>query len=132
MTEREESKREVELEQAIEHKAEEIEELVHELTEERKHEEEHQKVEIVVHDEDAGHNIDLEGNARDSVNFFIEQLYDKLGRKRKNDDRLRCECNGNDVFQHAHLNIEHYIHEFCHKHLWLFAGGTGGAGAQAR
>jgi hypothetical protein len=130
--EHEEGKREVALEQAIERKAEEIEELVHELKDERKHEAEHEKVKIVVHDEDAGRNIDLHGYARDSVNFFIDQLYEKLGRKRKDDDRLRCECNGNDVFQHSHLNIEHYIHEFCQKHLWLFAGGTGGAGGQAR
>lgn len=127
-----ESKREVELEQAIERKTEEIEELVHELKEEREQEAEQEKVNIVVHDEDNGRNIDLKGHARDSVSFFVDQLYDKLGRKRKDDDRLRCECNGNDVFQHGHLNIEHYIHEFCRKHLWLFAGGTGGAGGQAR
>ena len=122
-------KREHELEKKIERDEERLEKDIEKLEELEHHD---QKVKIVVHDEDAGRNIDLEGHRRDSVNFFIEQFYSKLGRARKNDDRLRCECNGNDVFQHAHLNIEHYIHEFCHKHLWLFAGGTGGAVGQAR
>lgn len=129
----EESKREMELERAIEHKAEEIEELVHELKEERKHEEEeHRKVKIVVHNEDAGRNYELEGHARDTVGFFIELFYAKLGRKRKEDDRLRCEANGSDVFQYAHQNIEQYKREHCQKDMWLFAGGTGGAIADAR
>ena len=92
---------------------------------------EHRKIKIIVHDEDSGRNYDIEASETASVNFFIEKFYKEIGRAKKPDDRLRCECTGADVFQHAHMNIEHYSREFCKDRHWLFAGGTGGADGTA-
>jgi hypothetical protein len=125
--EHDDSKRALELEQEIEREEHKLQELTHELKEELEHEKEHHTIKIVVHDEDSGLNYDIEGPAHETVNFFIEKLYNDIGRSRKPDDRLRCDCTGADVFQYAHMNIEHYSREFCKDRYWTFVGGTGGA-----
>lgn len=97
------------------------------MPEQNEHTHKDENVTIVVHNEDSGRNIPLKGRKGDTVQAFIDKLYEALKTTRKPDDRLRCESSGQDVFQFASLNIEDYLRHDCHSHEWLFAGGTGGA-----
>jgi hypothetical protein len=121
--------REIQIEKEIGKELKHVEQLVEELAElkeEDQHAKKHQVV-IVVHNEDSGRTLHLEGRPDDSVQHFITLLYKELRVDRKPTDRLRCEGNGQDVFQYAHLNVERYLHEHCDCRTWLFASATGGA-----
>jgi len=89
-------------------------------------------VTIKVVDEDNGKDISIQGGQGTPIGTFIENMYEKLkerfGVQRQPDDRLRCESNGEDVFQFAGLHIRDYLAAgHCGDLVWLFAGGTGGA-----
>lgn len=85
-------------------------------------------VNIVVHNEDTGGKpIDLRGDSTDTVQSFINKLYEALHTTHKADDRLRCGPSGVNVFSYAASTIEVFERQQCAAHEWLFAGATGGA-----
>lgn len=85
-------------------------------------------VTIVVHDEDTGKKpIQLKATSADSVQIFIDKLYEALRTSQKPDDRLRCGKSEINVFTYAALNIVDFLREHCAAHEWVFAGATGGA-----
>ena len=85
-------------------------------------------VTIVVHNEDTGGKpIELRGESTDTVQSFINKLYDALRTTRKDGDRLRCGPSGVNVFSYANLTIADFERQHCASHEWTFAGATGGA-----
>lgn len=85
------------------------------------------RVNIVVHNEDTGGKpIDLIGESTDTVQSFIDKLYEGLHTTHKADDRLRCGSRVN-VFSYANLSIGEFQRQQCAAHEWVFAGATGGA-----
>lgn len=84
-------------------------------------------VTIVVHNEDSGKSIKLEGESTDSVQAFINKLYEALRTTQKPDDRLRCGGAQVNVFSYANLSIADFERTQCAAHEWVFAGATGGA-----
>jgi hypothetical protein len=84
-------------------------------------------VTIVVHNEDTGKSIKLEGESTDSVQSFINELYEALRTTQKPDDRLRCGASQVNVFGYANLSIADFERSHCAAHEWVFAGATGGA-----
>ena len=83
---------------------------------------------ITVFNEDDGTQFFLAGPSESLVGDLIAQMYSTLQRERQPDDRLRCECNGSDVFSHAPTTFGQYIEtQKCPCLTWLFAGATGGA-----
>jgi hypothetical protein len=86
------------------------------------------QVNIVVHNEDTGGKpIDLRGESSDTVQSFIDKLYEALRTTHKADDRLRCGASGVNVFSYASLTIDDFQRQQCAAHEWVFAGATGGA-----
>lgn len=85
------------------------------------------QVSIVVHNEDTGKPIDLRGESTDTVQNFIDKLYEALRTTRKDGDRLRCGGSGVNVFAYANLLITDFQRQQCAAHEWTFAGATGGA-----
>lgn len=87
-----------------------------------------QQTNIVVHNEDTGGKpIDLKGESTDTVQSFVDQLYQALRTTRKDGDRLRCGPSGVNVFSFVKLTIEDFERQQCAAHEWVFAGATGGA-----
>jgi hypothetical protein len=85
-------------------------------------------VNIVVHNEDTGGKpIDLKGENTDTVQSFIDQLYQALRTTHKDTDRLRCGGSGVSVFSFVTLSIADFQRLQCAAHEWVFAGATGGA-----
>lgn len=85
-------------------------------------------VNIVVHNEDTGGKpIDLKGESTDTVQTFIDRLYDILKTVHKADDRLRCGPKSVNVFSFVTLTIDEFERQQCAAHEWVFAGATGGA-----
>jgi len=85
-------------------------------------------VNIVVHNEDTGGKpIDLKGESTDTVQSFIDKLYEALRSTRKDGDRLRCGGSAVNVFSFANLDIADFQRQHCAAHEWVFAGKTGGA-----
>lgn len=93
-----------------------------------KHDNKSQPVTIIVHNEDTGGKpIQLNGQNTDTVQAFIDRLYEALRTARKPDDRLRCGDSGVNVFSFAALTVADFQRQQCAAHEWLFAGATGGA-----
>jgi len=87
-----------------------------------------QPVTIIVHNEDTGGKpIQLDGDATDTVQTFIDKLYNALRSAHKPEDRLRCGSSGVNVFSFAALTIADFQRQHCAAHEWVFAGATGGA-----
>jgi len=84
-------------------------------------------VTIVVHNEDTGKPIKVEGESTDLVQAFITKLYDALRTTQKPDDRLRCGGAQVNVFAYGNLTIADFERNHCSAHEWVFAGATGGA-----
>ncbi len=84
-------------------------------------------VTIVVHNEDTGKSIKLQGENTDLVQSFINKLYEALRTTQKPDDRLRCGGAQVNVFSYANLSIADFERDHCAAHEWVFAGATGGA-----
>jgi hypothetical protein len=89
----------------------------------------HGKVLVVtIHDEDDGNVIKIEGRPDDRVKNIVDELYrDHLNRERRENDRLRCEENGEDVFAHLEKHLRAYEATECRHLVWLFCGDQGGA-----
>lgn len=91
------------------------------------------QVTIKVVNEDNGKEISVDGGQGTPIKTMIEEMYrklkDKFGVTRQADDRLRCESSGADVFQFSEQHLKDYLAAgSCPDLVWLFAGGTGGAG----
>jgi hypothetical protein len=87
-----------------------------------------QPVMIIVHNEDTGGRpIQLKGENTETIQTFIDRLYDALRTARKADDRLRCGGSGVNVFSFAALTVADFQRQQCAAHEWVFAGATGGA-----
>lgn len=85
-------------------------------------------VNIMVHNEDTGGKpIDLKGESTDTVQSFVNELYEALRTTRKDGDRLRCGGSGANVFSFSNLTIADFQRQQCAAHEWVFAGATGGA-----
>lgn len=90
------------------------------------------EVTIKIVDEDNGKEISIQGGQGTPIGTLVERVYEKLkerfGVQRQPDDRLRCESNGEDVYQFAGLHLRDYLAGgHCAGLVWLFARGTGGA-----
>ena len=84
------------------------------------------RVEII--NENNGDEFHLEATRRTKIETLIDEMYKKLGVKRQNDDRLRCEKTGEDVYAFAQLTLGQYLEAgHCQCLVWCFVGGTGGA-----
>jgi hypothetical protein len=84
-------------------------------------------IKIVVHNEDTGKTIDLDGESTDRVQQFIDKLYEALRSTHKDGDRLRCGGSGVNVFSFAALAMTDFQRQHCAAREWTFAGATGGA-----
>jgi hypothetical protein len=86
-------------------------------------------VHVKVHNEDDGDDYRLNAKRTETLALLITELYErKLRRARQGDDRLRCEGNGEDVFQLEALTFDAYLDQgHCPNLEWLFSAGTGGA-----
>jgi hypothetical protein len=93
-----------------------------------KHGKSAQPMTIIVHNEDTGGKpIQLSGQSTDTVQTFIDRLYEALRTAHKPDDRLRCGGSGVNVFSFATLAMADFQRQQCAAHEWVFAGATGGA-----
>src|SRR5437870_3896366 len=88
-----------------------------------------QNITIAVHNEDNGSNYEFNAGPGTPISAIITRLYsEKLRRERQNDDRLRCELSGEDVFAFTALHLRDYFEQgHCRDGKWVFVGGTGGA-----
>jgi hypothetical protein len=85
---------------------------------------------VTVVNEDNGHEFPLEASSHTTITALIGVMYQKFNLTKKEDDRLRCEDGGGDVFSFGQLTIGQYAEAgHCRCLVWLFAGGTGGAAA---
>jgi hypothetical protein len=86
---------------------------------------------VTVVNEDNGKEYELHGGAGEPLANLVTQLYQaKLKTQRKDDDRLRCESSGEDVFGYAEQGMTvgaYFDSGHCPDHTWVFAAGTGGA-----
>jgi hypothetical protein len=83
---------------------------------------------VTIHDEDDGSVIKIEGRPNDQVKTIVDELYrDHLNRERRENDRLRCEANGEDVFGHLEKHLQAYEATECRALVWVFCGDQGGA-----
>ena len=57
----------------------------------------------------------------------VSRMYEKLGRARRDDDRLRCEGSGVSIYDYVSMHLGEFTTAHCADLVWLFAGGTGGA-----
>jgi hypothetical protein len=85
-------------------------------------------ISVTVVNEDNGTEVQIEGLKHTKLDSLIEEMYKRLHVSRREDDRLRCEEGGGDVFGFSQLTLGHYVEAgHCRCLVWLFAGGTGGA-----
>ena len=83
---------------------------------------------VTAHDEDDGSVYHLSAEPEPLVKVVVDDLYaNYLHRERREDDRLRCEANGDDVFAHLDERLRQYEETHCRGLVWDFAGGQGGA-----
>ncbi len=83
---------------------------------------------VTVHDEDDGNVYALPAKPETLVQAVVDDLYtNHLHRERRQDDRLRCDANGDDVFAHLQERLRHYEETHCRHLVWDFTGGQGGA-----
>lgn len=86
-------------------------------------------VEVSIYNEDDGTTSTFKEELNNSLAKAIDAFYRELGRSRRADDRLRCDANGEDVFQFENEKFETYLAEgHCPALKWAFVSGTGGAG----
>jgi hypothetical protein len=68
------------------------------------------RLEVTVHNEHDGESYTLHVTEREKLAKAIVHLYkDKLRVERQPDDRLRCETDGDDVFQFEELTFREYL-----------------------
>lgn len=88
-----------------------------------------EKLEVTIHNEDDGAVYRFDTQRHELLARVIREFYEKkLRREPYEDDRLKCESNGEDVFVFSELRFGEYLDAgHCPELVWLFAGGTGGA-----
>lgn len=88
-----------------------------------------EKLEVTIHNEDDGAVYRFGAKRHELLARVIREFYEqKLRREPFDDDRLKCEKNGEDVFVFSELTFGEYLDAgHCPQLVWLFAGGTGGA-----
>jgi hypothetical protein len=85
-------------------------------------------VEVSIYNEDDGTTSTFMEEQNNKLSKAIDAFYKELGRPRLDDDRLRCDAGGEDVFQFENEKFETYLAEgHCPELKWTFVGGTGGA-----
>jgi hypothetical protein len=91
--------------------------------------EKQEELEVTIHNEDDGATYHFAARRHELLARVVRQLYEqKLRREPFEDDRLKCEKNGEDVFVFTELTFGEYLDAgHCPELVWLFAGGTGGA-----
>lgn len=91
--------------------------------------EKHEKLKVTIHNEDDGAVYRFAAQRHELLARVIREFYEqKLRREPFEDDRLKCEANGEDVFVFSELTFGEYLDAgHCPELVWLFAGGTGGA-----
>ena len=84
---------------------------------------------VTVINEDDGKHYMIHGGEGEPLENLVAKLYEDMKTTRKDDDRLRCESSGEDVFGFADqgMTVGTYFASHCTDHTWLFAAGTGGA-----
>ena len=116
--------------QAQELKEEELEDLFEEDEKEAHDTGDHKRHVLVVTiiNEENGRHIGFRAGKKTYIESLIKRMYIRFKVERQQDDRLRCEGNGEDVFAFSSLRLGEYLDkEHCPNLVWLFAGGTGGA-----
>lgn len=85
-------------------------------------------VEVSIYNEDDGTTSTFKEETHNKLSKAIDAFYRTLGRSRRSDDRLRCDANGEDVFQFENETFEKYLADGnCPALSWTFVSGTGGA-----
>ena len=85
-------------------------------------------VEVSIYNEEDGTTSTFKEELNNKLSKAIDAFYKDLGRSRFDDDRLRCDQGGADVFQFADEKFETYLAAgHCPALSWTFVGGTGGA-----
>jgi hypothetical protein len=85
-------------------------------------------VEVSIYNEDDGATSPFKEELNNKLSKPIDAFYRELGRPRRDDDRLRCDANGEDVFQFEDETFEKYLADgHCPALSWTFVSGTGGA-----
>jgi hypothetical protein len=85
-------------------------------------------VEVSIYNEDDGTTSTYKEEQNNKLSKAIDAFYRSLGRDRRNDDRLRCDAGGEDVFQFEDEKFEKYLADgHCPTLSWTFVSGTGGA-----
>lgn len=75
-----------------------------------------------------GREYDIPAGFGEKIEKLIADVYKKLKRERKPDDKLYCRSNKNSVFDSAGLTFKEYIEQdICSDLVWKFAGEAGGA-----
>jgi hypothetical protein len=83
---------------------------------------------VRVDNKDNGDTVVLRVPLSKTIDEIIAKMYDEFRLTRRPDDRLTCRGDGVDVFQYAHLTLQHYLREgHCRNLRWAFVGDTGGA-----
>jgi hypothetical protein len=83
---------------------------------------------VLVVNENDGTEFLLRAMRHTPISKLITKIYHKVGRERLPDDRLRCACGGQDVFEFASLDLGQYLAAgHCPELEWRFVSGTGGA-----
>ncbi len=92
------------------------------------HEDQGSSITLTIVNEDNGLDFVLKAGPGTPLLTLIQRMYEKLGVTQQADDRLRCESNGNDVFNFKDIKLGKFVEAgHCPCLVWLFAGGTGGA-----
>jgi hypothetical protein len=85
-------------------------------------------VEVSIYNEDDGATSTFKEELNNKLSKAIDAFYRELGRSRRDDDRLRCDAKGEDVFQFEEEKFEKYLADgHCPALKWTFVSGTGGA-----
>lgn len=103
--------------------------VVQDETDESAAPEKHRHLEVEITNEDDGDVYKFSVKHDERLDSVIARLYaDKLHREPVDDDRLRCEAGGEDVFTFASMTFKAYLDAgHCAALKWLFSGPTGGA-----
>ena len=84
---------------------------------------------ITILNEDDGRQYQLQAGPGTPIHALLQRFYaQELNRERRPDDRLRCEADGEDVFQFNELHLRDYLEAgHCVRLIWRFASASGGA-----
>jgi hypothetical protein len=82
---------------------------------------------ITVENEGDGRRTTIVASTAERIGDAIEELYQRLGRERRDGDRLRWESDDEEVTAFSELTFEEYFElGQCPRLRWTFVGPTGG------